>query len=156
MIQNSKLPEYLDASILKRIEKEKTAKEFYIFAALCPEYDRNILCSSRELNVKDFERLQYFMYQLGFESLRNFFLNKYAGLLEELGNQIQKNMENHLTDVDMEIEQCKQWDRDFISQLPSETLKIYIQKAMNCRVGTSDHQKNQPRQRKKSVDKDNW
>ncbi len=122
MISIKELPKELNPAVYEKMMEKKVRKEYYLFLALCPEHEKEILTSKEELTLYDFEKIEYLMYELGFDYLRNDFLMQHPDLLKESGCKVAPQKA---------IEDAEKWRKEFIEQISDDRVKIFVRAAMN-------------------------
>lgn len=123
-------PVELDPVIRKRFQETQICKERFLFMALCSDDDRELLFSDKEMDVKDFDRLQCLMTNLGLENLHSYFLMEHPELMSLLGNQLEDE-DTIDEDIDIKMREMAQWQQAFLAQLPSDKMRYFISKVLS-------------------------
>lgn len=118
-------PIELDPAISKRFKENQICKERLLFIALCSDYDRELLISDKEMDLKDFDRIQCLMTNLGLESLHSHFMMEHPELMSTLVNQLEDEKAIK-DDRDKKMKEMMQWYKEFLDQLPSEKMRYFI------------------------------
>lgn len=118
---------HFDPNVKKRLLKVNEEKEKYLFLALCPQSDRELIQNKKGITLEDFDRISYLLYKLGLNCYEIRFQMEHKDLLQQLGEQIKSEVENDTVDIAKELMKHEQWLNDFIRQLPTPHMQKCLQ-----------------------------
>lgn len=101
------------------------------FLSLCCPHDYNLLTGAEPMNLKDFERLTYLVWALGYSSYQQYLEQEYLDLSRRLAEQAEREAEilvdypDYYADENM-LGISEQWVEEFLSHIPAENQTHYL------------------------------
>ena len=118
--------------MIKKRRDKHAEKERLLFLAMCNKHDRKIINEEEKFTVEDFDRIGYLLETLGFDNFGWNFSFGHQELLNELGAQIESEVEGTIElDLNETYKTTHKWGRDFCEGLPSNEMKPYFKRIFN-------------------------
>lgn len=74
------------------------------------------------------------MLNFGFEELHTYFLLHHMDLFDELSKEIETNISKNAVNTQSKLKKVKNWDKEFLDQLPAGKIRNFIREIFTAFV----------------------